>query len=71
MALIKQESRSRFGINWYDSEDEAVAEAQHNEEVFPLAVASVNLGFSQAGRSPDRDLKDEDGNVTGYAVIVP
>lgn len=75
MALVARDSRSRVGIEWYDSEQEAdqVAAAQHQrmlvEPWFAQAVRDANIGFVQCGRRPALD-REVDGQQQ-FAVVTP
>ena len=64
------DSRSRVGINWYDSEAEAdAAAARLREPDMAQSVADANIGMIQCGRATYFD-REVDG-VQGYAVVTP
>lgn len=72
MALVKHESRSRVGVDWYDNEAEADAAADALEDVYGAqAIADASIGFVQVGRDPVFDLKDESGDKVAFAVVTP
>ena len=61
---IDHESRISFGIDWYATEEDAlIASAQTH--------STYNGGYMHGvscGRDKTWDRKDEDGNVTAWAV---
>lgn len=63
MALVRSESRSRVGIDWYDNEAEA-DEAGRRAQASP-AAADANIGVVQVGRATGYDQPGE------YAVVTP
>ena len=72
MPIVRRDSRSRFGIHWYDDEAEATAAAARIPQDYPAAsIASANLGITQVGRDPGRDIRHENGKATEFAVVVP
>lgn len=70
MALVGQESRSRIGIEWWETEEEALERAfivlKRND---PETLAAANVGYVQCGRASwlDREVN----GVKQYAVVTP
>lgn len=73
MGLVRSESRSRIGIDWYDTEAEAEAASEKmlNNPRLAGSIADANIGFAQCGRDRGFDLKDADGNRIVFAVVTP
>lgn len=72
MAIVKQESRCRVGIVWYDTEQEAQKVSDSMFENYPAqSIADANIGYVQCGRDAAFDMKDESGAKVGFAVVTP
>lgn len=70
MPIVRQDSRSRVGINWYDDEAEAVAVAQTLHTQYDReTIQQANMGFIQVGR--DRSFDTVVDGRPAYAVVVP
>lgn len=67
MAVVREESRCRIGIVWYDNEAEADALAAE------LAGydGPANAGYVQVGRATSFDVKGPGGVTTEFAVVIP
>jgi hypothetical protein len=67
MALIKQDSRSRIAIEWYD--DEAEADTRAKQVLAGPGVGAANIGYVQVGR--DKGFDQTVDGVRLFAVVTP
>ena len=69
---IDYEGRSKIGIEWYATEADATANLPRVEADTQRKLGQgYDFGYSWPGRAPWFDRKDEQGNVTAFAVVVP